>query len=183
MIKKMLVVLVVLLVVGGFFLLDRKQTINPHYEVIANHITLDTAELLKERYGLNVIGIGGGMMDDIKKMNLSLQSRKPLSINEGRDFIVMCIDTYLDQINSNKKVRPFLNAYPFTIENIEIKIFIDREEGENLAIGRLAVVSTHGRKIKYKVVESEFRNEEVLSETYEEAREIVMAGQSPAIAR
>ena len=60
MIKKVLVALVVLVVVGGFFLLDRKQAMNPHYEVIANQITLDTAKLLKERYGLSAVGVGGG---------------------------------------------------------------------------------------------------------------------------
>ncbi len=181
MIKKVLVALVVLVVVGGFFLLDRKQAMNPHYEVIANQITLDTAKLLRERYGLNAVGIGGGMMDDIKKMNLSLQSTKLLSIDEGRELILSCIDTYLDQINSNEKVRPFLNVYPFSENNIGVTIFVDRRENGEIVVGRIAAIFNSDGKICFRAVKSELQNEEVLSETYEEAREIVMAERSSAM--
>ena len=182
MIKRVLAALIILLIVGGFFLLDRKQAMNPHYEVIANQITLDTAKRLKERYGLNAVGIGGGMMDDIKKMNLSLRSTKSLSIDEGRELILSCIDTYLDQVNSNEKVRPFLNIYPFAENNVGVTIFVDRRENGELVVGRIASIFNSGGKIHFRAVKSELQNEEVLSETYEEAREIVMAGQSPAIA-
>lgn len=183
MIKKILFVGVALAIIAGFFLLDRHKAHYPHYERIANQITLDTAALLKENCGVNAIGLGGGMMDNIKSMSLSLQTIRSLSIEEGRELIISCIDVYLDQINSSEKVRPFLNVYPFTENNVRVAIFVDGNDMGSEQVGQLEIISANEGKITYRTFKAKHQFDTALVETYEEAREIVMAGQGPAIAR
>lgn len=142
---------------------------------MAHQITMDTAKTLEKTYPLYAIGLGGSMMDNIKKMHLSLRSKNVLSIDEARIQIVNAIQLYLNNVNKNEKVRPYLANYPFTPKNIEIILFIFREDEEELAVGRLAVVSNYREKVRYEVVKSKYHNEVVFEESFEEAKRIVEA--------
>ncbi|MCB1107562.1 MAG: hypothetical protein KDK76_05660 [Chlamydiia bacterium] len=172
--KKVIVICLCIAITSAFFILDWKKSLNPDYEKIANQITLDTGRIIGEKCGLYPIGLGGSMMDNIKKMNLSLRSPKPLTIDEGRTLIVLCIDTYLDQINKNEQVRPYLNHYPFEASNIEINIFTDKIEKGESTLNLLDAISNNQGIIRYHAKETEYYTKVVLTETYEEAKRIVL---------
>ncbi len=135
MAKKLLITIITVLIVGAFFALDRVRSFNPSYEKIANQITLDTGHSLKEKYDLYTIGIGGGMIDDIKHMDISLRSISIPSIDEARELILSCIDIYLDRINSTEEVRNYLHCYPFKEDNISVRIFLEGKMKINSKLG------------------------------------------------
>lgn len=46
----------------------------------------------------------------------------PLTEKEARKLIINCVDDFLEAVNSDEQVRPFLKDYPFTAKNVNLKI-------------------------------------------------------------
>src|SRR5437879_1925706 len=105
------------------------------YEEIADRITYTVAEKVKKEKKLYVSGTGGGMMNSIQCMGMDFKYFcNNITINQGRELLMYCIDEYLYHINNNIMIRPFLKTYPF--KNVEIAIFIEPDP----PIGAIAVV-------------------------------------------
>lgn len=95
---------------------------DPPYCRMVNNITSSYNKTLKKKHGLRVIGSGGGMMYDVEEIGLHYVSDKRLNIQETRILFTDIVEGLLEKINADKKLRPFLHNYPFTIENLDISI-------------------------------------------------------------
>ena len=81
---------------------------------------------LAEKYQMLPYGIGGGARkgDGIWLMDISFQRYgHPLNEEEARKLIINCVSDFLEAVNSDECLRPFLKDYPFTAKNLNLRIF------------------------------------------------------------
>lgn len=99
---------------------------SPHVKQI-NRVTHQFTKQLKKEKGLDAFGYGGRMMDDIKEVALSLAAHHPMTIEEARCLFVEIVEEYLNLVNSDLKLRPYLHNYPFTVANLDFDFGLLRE--------------------------------------------------------
>ncbi|HEY2810466.1 MAG TPA: hypothetical protein VGJ00_03645 [Rhabdochlamydiaceae bacterium] len=143
-------------------------------EKLTNQIILKVAEQLQREKNLQPCGFGGRAMDQVKMLAISFNYFKQIDIEEGRELLVSAGKLFLDAINENEKVRPYLINYPFLPENIQVRIFLKNEDGTFIEQEKLHVVSIINGKLLYKIETSRTPLYEIIhSETFEEAAEIL----------
>lgn len=146
----------------------------PQYERDANAVTAHAARKINHQTGLKLIGTGGGMINQINFMAMSFSHYGDLSIEEARELLVYCVEEYLNAINADEKIKPHLVRYPFTPREIEVNIFIRKQDGKNQSVGSLSVVGEVNGKVTYDISQPFPKiAQEVYKETYEEAKKLV----------
>lgn len=146
------------------------------YTKIVHKITSDVSKKLKKEMNLQCIGTGGGMMDVIRCISVSFELNHEIDLAEARRVIIDVTETYLDAINGSKRVRPYLKNYPFTLDNLEIDIFVNKSRGKNVSIGEIACVAARRSLILYELYEPKEGGpslKEFCEEPYLEALRIV----------
>ena len=138
------------------------------YEKIADSITEKTAKELKVQKNLCLVGTGGQMMHDIQMMAMSFFYYQEVDLKTARELIVYAIDKYLDEINSNKEIRPYLHEYPFTVKNVEIRIWVYNPDRSELPLEKIYCITSLNGKLRYYVRSNP--HQAIYEETYEEAR-------------
>jgi hypothetical protein len=121
-----------------------------------------------------VFGTGGAMMDDIQMLALNFFSYETLDVNQARRLIVNGIESLLERVNNDPKIRPYLHDYPFTVENLRYGISFRDSNIRSLNPPYIAFVFTCNKDLHYK------KNDPVTNqyvddyeESYEEALAIV----------
>lgn len=99
------------------------------YADIAREIRGNVGKKLSNKYGMGLIGVGGGMMGSVYMIGLSFQVRHPLEQEEARYLIVNCAEELINAVNASEQIRPFLRDYPFTTKNVQIFIFSKTSRG------------------------------------------------------
>jgi hypothetical protein len=78
---------------------------------------------LGEKYHMSLCGMGGGSDHGIWLLSLSFKRYGSLlKEEEARKLIISCLTDFLEDVNQETSLRPFLKTYPFTPENISITI-------------------------------------------------------------
>lgn len=151
----------------------------PKYCQLIDKIINKFSKELQKEYGLKLGGYGGGMMDDIKIVGGSYQSRKRVGVDEARRIYVHIIEGSLDRINADEAVRPYLHNYPFTTDNLEFRLgFID-EKHKLMSDGYVSLVFICRNDIYYESYDHEAgKFYDLYSEPYEEAVAIVKQQQA-----
>lgn len=150
----------------GFCFFTRHE----NYEKIADRLTEKIAEKLKEQKKLQLVGTGGKMMKDIQAMDMSFHFYQEVDLKTGRDLVVSAVDEYLNGINNNKELKPYLHEYPFTAKNVEILIWIYKSDGTSPSSDKIYYISAIDGIITYYVNEPETNSRKVIcKETYDEA--------------
>lgn len=140
------------------------------YEKLANAITLKVARKLKTDKDLCLIGIVGGMMDDIKMMGMAFEYSQSIDVKRGRELLLFSISEYLAAINGDEKVRSYLHTYPFTVKDVEIKIHIRNPDGSIVSPENIYYISSINGELCYYLNDPEYYSRIcLLQETYEEA--------------
>src|SRR5262245_48668587 len=88
------------------------------------------AKQMKYEKGFELSSIGGAMMKNVKSVTLDLSDNKNVDIAEARKLYVETAEGLILKINDDVKIRPYLNQYPFTIENIEVSISFHEPDEE-----------------------------------------------------
>jgi hypothetical protein len=144
------------------------------YITMANRLLSKTAKQLKVEKGLIPIGDMGQMMGNIQAMGLSFQYFHIINLEEARNLLVYASNVFLNNINENKEIRPYLNNYPFTPKNIELVIFLYQSDRNNPTQGSLAVLTLIRGILTYKLAAPDQTTLWPIlhEETYEEGLEI-----------
>ena len=155
-----------------------QKYIPAEYVVIVDQITADVAAKLANRYNMRVIGIGGGLAGGVNRLGLSFQIRGPLSKEQLRAIVVDCVEEFLLPINTNERLRPSLKNYPFTANEIEIKIFIVDKSGRRVHDPEIMIAKEFQGTVEYLTVDKDakFGYKSSTEEDYEEALKIVRDG-------
>ncbi len=143
----------------------------PKYIHLADGIINKTANEFKTQKHLYLIGHGGSLMYDVKKLSISFVSNEDIDINKGRELIIYCIQTFLSNINSDEQIRPYLNTFPFQAKDIDISISF--RESDTEIKHSIDFISMHYGKIFYDISDKEETLKTIHKETYEEALKIV----------
>lgn len=124
-------------------------------ERIAREIRKKVALQMEREMGLRPIGTGGQMMYEIEKLMLAFRYDKEIGIEEGRELLLACVDTFISAVNEDERIHPYLKNYLFEPKNVEIWIFIQDPRGVNPGSKHLSVVSAIDGIMKYKIADDE----------------------------
>lgn len=128
---------------------------------------------------LYVTGEGGGLMENVRLVVLPFETIQDLSLEQARSLFIEVAETYLALVNKNTSIRPFLNNYPFTINNLRLTIGIRDKNCEFQKDGKIALILYIKEKgfIYYDTYNSVSKRFETLYlEPYEEALKLVAGG-------
>ncbi|CDZ81073.1 hypothetical protein BN1013_01601 [Candidatus Rubidus massiliensis] len=147
------------------------------------NVLYQSAKFLEKKYNVSAMGSGGSIPEGIiKKFTLSFQMKGILTKEECRKLLIAMGADFLQLINNNKEVRPYLYKYPFEAKDININLFIRDEKGNyvehpninvaDLFLGNLSYETQHYDQVKdsLKTISKE-------QESYEEALKIVKGNQ------
>jgi hypothetical protein len=165
----------------SFVLLLVATTISLHanhitidYEKIAHRVTLQTGRTLYERYKLEPIGFGGGMMQKVQHMSLSIRTYEPLSVDQARRLTLECLDLYTQNIRNEKELQEFLIEKPYPEKRVELMFYVLNKDNTFQSVKSLANFYVDNGKIFYKIYNEKIQDlEKVQDETIEQARQIV----------
>jgi hypothetical protein len=139
----------------------------------ASEIRSKVAKKLRDEMDLIPFGFGGRMMYQIKRLNLAFQYRHPIDIEGGRELLMQAANVFLEEVNTNEKIRPYLDIYPFEPKNIKIIVSLQDSDGRNVSDGELALITFRDGVLQYKFNDLNSSFYRVVEETYEEALEII----------
>lgn len=137
---------------------------------IASEIRSKTLKKLEKEMGLIPCGSGGQMMYQIEMLGLAFQYRHSIDVEKGRRILMQAINEFLKEINSNERIRPYLDVYPFEPKNIEILIVLQSPDGSNIDNGKLELIFVSEGILQYQFNNSDSSK---YKETYEEACKIL----------
>lgn len=72
--------------------------------------------------GFDVIGNGGGMMNDVNMLGFFMSAHTSAGVEEARSVVVAASEVVLQLVNQDEAVRQYLSQYPFQARNIEFVI-------------------------------------------------------------
>lgn len=148
----------------------------PRRVKLVQEIRSQVAYKLMREKGLIPFGSGGGAIDQIRMIALSFEYRKPVTIEEGRDLVLTVVHELVKAVNTDERIRPYLESYPFGPERVEIEIFVRDVNGERLPSSAATLVSCCDGICRYQIFHfDEKRFETILKETFAEAEQRAQA--------
>lgn len=91
---------------------------------------------------MSLIGEGGAMMGDIQEVFAHYIIRKEMSLVDARKLYIEVAEEFIKRYNDDEKIRKYLHNYPFTIENVELDISFENEQGDKPPEGCVAYIYT-----------------------------------------
>jgi hypothetical protein len=117
----------------GFNLFKNSDYQTPKSEQAVNKILNQTANILKHRYNMKPIATNVAMPGGIVKLlGLDFQLLGPLEKEKIRNILIDSAQELLKNINADAEIRPYLESYPFTIQNVEINLFLIDAKGSEI---------------------------------------------------
>lgn len=138
-------------------------------ERIVNEITRKVGAKLKKETGLRPCGTGGNMMHGVKMLALSFDANFDLSVEEGRKLLIKSVDEFVQAVNADARIHPYLVDNPFGPKNVEIRIFLYHPNGSNVTPGALSVIKAINGMLIYETQDVESHLNILFEEHYAEA--------------
>ncbi|MFA6118867.1 MAG: hypothetical protein WC688_03015 [Parachlamydiales bacterium] len=137
---------------------------------IEQKLLLKTTNQLEKEKQVKFSGFGGSSDNGLTMLSLSFETDKDYDIPTGRELIVYCAEEFLKNINSDEKIRPYLQNYPFDSKNIKVSIY---PQNKNNLRNKLEIISFSHGKIKYYNYDENKNLKIIYEENYEDALNIV----------
>jgi hypothetical protein len=143
----------------------------PSKQSLANYVRIQTAFHLEKEKGLVPCGTAGQMMDEIKMLGLSFRYYKEIGIDEACELLISSGASLLNTINSNTLIRPYLDKYPFEVNNVEIAIYLFKPNLTQFELDKLHYAMMVDGVLTYVFRCADTQYRVIHSETYQEALE------------
>ncbi|WP_154017656.1 hypothetical protein [Criblamydia sequanensis] len=145
-----------------------------NYIYVVARIEKNFEDKILKKYHLRCIGSGGYLMYNVKSLELAFQHKGVLNKNDLRKLLIELTSQYLEDINSNEEIRPYLENYPFTPKNVDITIYLIDLHKQEIFYPNICIAESSYGTIRFKTVDeanpiAPFYTTE--KETYEEALE------------
>ncbi len=132
-----------------------------------------TGKKIGKKYGMSLSGNGGGAKaDGIWLMSISFRRYgSPINEKEARSLLIHCVEDFLEAVNNDEQLRPFLKDYPFKAKNLELTIINFDKDQFLHTFPNIAVVSNDQGKVSFftKEVSQIYGYHTEKYETYDEA--------------
>lgn len=141
---------------------------------IVNRLRNNIAEEIKNKYDLELIGIGGSMPDCVLHyFTLSFAVQKNVNLDEARRLILNVAHEYLDLINNNVEIKYYMLQYPFDEKNVDIAIFFKNPDNTSVQHPYISIASFCEGKLWYMTHNDreKLTYKTKFNETYQEAIE------------
>jgi hypothetical protein len=146
----------------------------PKDELLVSDINKQVTLKFKKEKNLCCIGSGAEMMYEIKMLSLSFNYYNEIDIAKGRELLVFAASEYLDAINTNVELRPYLDHWPFTANDIRINIGILKSTGKEVDLEKISFLSAEENMLMYYPKKKDLqRRTPLLTETYQQALQIL----------
>ena len=147
---------------------------NVPYIVYAKEIMNTFISKSEKEYTLECIGTGGKFSKNVAGITIKFVAYRKGTLEEARLLEVTMIEALLSRINTDEKIRPFLNAYPFNINDIKISIAFHKKDNSCYSDGSVVYVSHIKNKLFY--YSEKPKTEDlilIMEEPYEQAYKII----------
>ena len=84
-----------------------------------------------KKYSLDCHGAGGAMMHSISELCFSSYCYRKMDMDQARVLYVQMIEDFLELVNTDAAVRPFLHHYPLSIDGIDLTISFEEKGTRN----------------------------------------------------
>jgi hypothetical protein len=149
-------------------------------EKIVNKLLVAVANDISHRLPLRACSDRARMLNEISLLGLGFNHYGDIDVALTRQLLMECIDVFLVAVNHNEAVQPYLANHPFEPKNIDIAIYMLKEDGSLSSRGELAYAHASEGKFVYAFCDNE--NDMIKSiryeETYEEAVEVLKGAPS-----
>ncbi len=138
-----------------------------HYAFISK-----SGRRIGKKYGMSIGAVGGGANNGIWLMSLDFQRYGlPLDIQQSRKLLVACMEEFLNDVNKDEELRPYLRDFPFSVNNIDMGIINYKEDGHDIYDPYITTISANNGKINYFTYDeiNPHRYKSEFTETYQEA--------------
>ena len=142
-----------------------------------NQVISRVSKKLSKKYGLEISAIGGGEdKEGIWRITVHYHYYgAPLDLAKSRAIMVNIIELYLNEINNDEKIRPYLKNYPFLITNLNLALITNQIDGQWCFDPYMDTIGTMGDTIDYNTrdAENRLKYKNTIVEKYEDALRIV----------
>jgi hypothetical protein len=146
-------------------------------ELLVGQVIKKALVQLKKDKELYPFGTAARMLNQIKMLGLSLHYYEPVDIEKARELLIYSTELFLDVINNNNDIRFYLQSYPFTAENVEIRIYLQKTNGSEPDLGDLTIVEMTNGILEYVIRNKETKRLTTLyEESFREAK-VKLAGE------
>lgn len=105
------------------------------YVKIAGRITDRCIKELAKEEKMRYMGGGGAMIDNITEVSMMFSVCRKVSVEEARMLCVKSVEKIRNALNSEPRLKPFLNPYPFPASSIDISIIFENPNGSYVSYG------------------------------------------------
>ncbi|CDZ81074.1 hypothetical protein BN1013_01602 [Candidatus Rubidus massiliensis] len=147
------------------------------------NVLYQSAKLLEKKHNVSAMGSGGGIPEGVvKEFMLSFEVKGILTKEECRKLLIAMGTDFLNFVNSNQEVRPYLYKYPFEPKDICITLFF-RDQNDNFVdYPYISVASYRYGDLTYKTQKYDREKDRIQTiteeqESVEDALKIVKGNQ------
>ncbi|MBM3192256.1 MAG: hypothetical protein FJZ63_06385 [Chlamydiae bacterium] len=128
-----------------FNLAQARHPEDPMYVEYADNITKKFCADVAKKHLIFYYGGGGGFLKNVERIFLDFSAVKNLNIEEARSLVLDCTEDLLQRINNDKKIKPYLEHYPFTEKGLRLSISFDTPDQKRVSSKYVAhVLATNG---------------------------------------
>lgn len=145
-------------------------------EQLVNKILAQGADIIEKKYRIHCCGTGAAMPEGIiNKFMWSFDIYGALSREKARIMLIDCADEISRLVKNNKEISKYLRDYPFTINNVQIILYMHDAKGFETYDPDLATAQILRGTLSYRTNDQNniFRFKTNVEESYEEALKII----------
>jgi hypothetical protein len=147
----------------------------PKHVLAAGKIRTASAEKLAKKYDMHICGVGGGMMGRVNEIGIAFMVYRPLKKEEARELVVKCVQEFLEDINNDPEVRPYLVTYPFDERYVRISLYSESPRRKDVCYPYISIITSSQGRVHYlgRSSEKDEKYEWEERETFQEALQIL----------
>jgi hypothetical protein len=137
----------------------------------------ETSQKLAKAYDIHPTG--EGMRQQFLGLEIYFKVYRKLTKEEAREIVLECTQEFLNDINGNEDLRPYLKEYPFTFSNVEIALYIENSDRTDIFHPDICIAACTPKGVEFITDDPEKKHtfKEIILESHEEALELLKAAQ------
>lgn len=134
------------------------------YSARAEKIRSQIIKKLKDELKISCYGGGGGYQGNVNYLSSSIEVYQIATIEQARNIFLYIMNNFIDALNADHIIRPYLNHFPANQSNIELTLRFIKSANENSEEQFIHTVHLIKNKLVYFI-----NGSVVYEEPYEEA--------------
>lgn len=145
---------------------------------VSNKVRSKISKEIERKFHVKEMGSGGGMRDKVEKLSLAFVCHQTVLKEDARPLLVAIFQYFLERVNEDSEIRPYLCNHPFGVENFDLSIHFRDKKGTALPNPYIGFTFCKEGNIVYYIEDPNNPNllqkdKTLFTETYEEALAIL----------